>query len=167
MCVCVCVCVRSLQLHLTLCDPVECSPPGSSVHGILQAKILEWECSSSGDLPNPGIEPASLQSPALAGRFFITDATCEAHQRILTNHQECRTIKSQASDPCNPLLLDAMWKSSAIGKVVQGRCGEGTNVDLCFIGHLAWTAHLIFFNLVLTYSLRYKLLLWILYRQRN
>ena len=27
---------------LTLCDPVDCSPPGSSVHGVLQARILEW-----------------------------------------------------------------------------------------------------------------------------
>ena len=33
---------KSLQLCLTLCDPMDCSPPGSSVHGILQARILEW-----------------------------------------------------------------------------------------------------------------------------
>ena len=37
-----CVCVLITQLCLTLCDPMECSPPGSSVHGILQARILEW-----------------------------------------------------------------------------------------------------------------------------
>ena len=37
-----CICVLVTQLCLTLCDPVDCSPPGSSVHGILQAKILEW-----------------------------------------------------------------------------------------------------------------------------
>ena len=30
------------QMFLTLCDPVDCSPAGSSVHGILQARILEW-----------------------------------------------------------------------------------------------------------------------------
>ena len=30
------------QLCLTLCDPMDCSPPGSSAHGILQARILEW-----------------------------------------------------------------------------------------------------------------------------
>ena len=36
------VCVRSLQSGLTLWDPKDCSPPGSSVHGILQARILEW-----------------------------------------------------------------------------------------------------------------------------
>ena len=30
------------QLCLTLCDPMDCSPPGSSAHGILQARVLEW-----------------------------------------------------------------------------------------------------------------------------
>ena len=34
--------VKSLQLCLTLCDPMDCSPPGSSVHRILQARILKW-----------------------------------------------------------------------------------------------------------------------------
>ena len=47
--------------------------------GILQARILEWVALlSPGDLPNPGIEPASLMSSALAGRFFTTSATWEA-----------------------------------------------------------------------------------------
>ena len=42
VCVCVCVCVRThIQSCLTLCDPMNCSPPGSSVHGISQVKILE------------------------------------------------------------------------------------------------------------------------------
>ena len=36
------LCAQSLQSCLTLCDPLDCSPPGSSVHGILQARILEW-----------------------------------------------------------------------------------------------------------------------------
>ena len=55
------------------------SPPGSSVPAILQARILEWLlCLSPGDLPDPGIEPLSLMSPALAGRFFTTDATWES-----------------------------------------------------------------------------------------
>ena len=42
MCVGVCVCTLVAQLCPTLCDPMDCSPPGSSVHGILQARILEW-----------------------------------------------------------------------------------------------------------------------------
>ena len=33
---------KPIQLHLTLCHPMDCGPPGSSVHGILQARILEW-----------------------------------------------------------------------------------------------------------------------------
>ena len=36
------VCVLVAELCLTLCDPVDCSLPGASVHGILQARILEW-----------------------------------------------------------------------------------------------------------------------------
>ena len=57
----------------TLCDPMDCSPSGSSVCGILQARMLEWvaiACSKRSS--DPGIKPASLVSPALAGRFFTT-----------------------------------------------------------------------------------------------
>ena len=62
---------KLLQSCPTCYDPTDCSPPGSSVHGILQARILEWvTMPSPGDLPNPGIEPTSLMSPALAGGFF-------------------------------------------------------------------------------------------------
>ena len=57
----------ALQSCPTLCDPMDLSPPGSSVHGILQARILEWVAfPSPGDLPDPGIDPASLMSPVLA-----------------------------------------------------------------------------------------------------
>ena len=49
------------QLCLTLCDLMDCSPPVSSVHGILQVGILEWVAIPlSRDLPDPGIEPGSL-----------------------------------------------------------------------------------------------------------
>ena len=50
------------------------SPPGSSVHGILQARILSGlQCPPPGGLPDPGIELASPESSALAGGFFTTD----------------------------------------------------------------------------------------------
>ena len=61
--------VHSLS-HVWLCNPMDCSLPGSSAHGVLQAGI--WSglpCPSPGDLPNPGIEPKSPASPALAGVF--------------------------------------------------------------------------------------------------
>ena len=41
------MCAKLLQLCLTLCDPMDHSPPGSSVHGIVQARIMEWVCSYS------------------------------------------------------------------------------------------------------------------------
>ena len=70
-----------LQLGLTLCDSLDCSPPGFSVHGILQARILEWVALPfPGDLPNPGMEPASLMSPALADGFFTTSTTTETKE---------------------------------------------------------------------------------------
>ena len=51
-----------------LCDPMGCSMPGSFVHGIIQARILE--CPSPGDLPDPGIE---LRSPALQADSLLSE----------------------------------------------------------------------------------------------
>ena len=45
MCVCVCVCVHSVMSDF--CKPIDCNPQGSFVHGILQARILEWVAISS------------------------------------------------------------------------------------------------------------------------
>ena len=42
VCMCVCMCVLVAQSCATVCNPVDCSFPGSSVHGILQARVLEW-----------------------------------------------------------------------------------------------------------------------------
>ena len=66
------------QSCLTHCYRMDCKPPGSSVQGIFQARILEW-VTISGDLPDPGIEP---MSPALAGGFFTTSATWEAQEAV-------------------------------------------------------------------------------------
>ena len=66
------------QLCLILCDSVDCSTPGSSVHGILQARI--WSglpFPSPGDFPNPGIEPGSS---CIAGGFFTSWGTGGAYQ---------------------------------------------------------------------------------------
>ena len=65
--------VLAAKSYLNLCDSMDCSPPGFSIHGILQARIVEWVAMRcSGDLPDPGIEPVSPMSPASAGRFFST-----------------------------------------------------------------------------------------------
>ena len=53
---------------------MDCTPPGSPIHEILQARILEWVAiRSSGNLPGPEIKHASLASPSLTGRFFIAE----------------------------------------------------------------------------------------------
>ena len=68
----------SLQSCLTLCDPMGHSLPGSSVHGILQARILE----AGGPALLQGIKPRFLTSPALAGGFFTTSTTWEAYPSV-------------------------------------------------------------------------------------
>ena len=73
-----CVHPKLLQLCLILSDPMDCRLPGSSVHGIFQARIRSGlPFPTPGDLPDPGIEQASLMSPALAGRFCTTSAIWE------------------------------------------------------------------------------------------
>ena len=78
----VCVCVLVTQLCLTLCDPTNCSLPGFSVHGILQARIQEWIAipfsrgsSQPGDL--------SLLS-CIAGRFFTVWATQKSSSCLIS-----------------------------------------------------------------------------------
>ena len=70
-------CMRA-QLCPALCDPMDCSPPDSSVHGKFQARN-GLPVPSPADLPDPEIKPTSLVSPALAGGFFYRCATWEAH----------------------------------------------------------------------------------------
>ena len=78
------------QSCLTLCSPMDCSLPGSSVHGILQAWILEWVAMSSfRGSSQPRIEPASILSPALSDGFLTTSATCPdgSYQLMALQHQ--------------------------------------------------------------------------------
>ena len=73
-----CVCAKSLQSCLAFCEPMGCSLPGSCVHGILQARILEWAAvPSSRGSSRPRGRIASLTSPMLAGGFFTTSSAWE------------------------------------------------------------------------------------------
>ena len=72
----VCVCVLVAQSCLTLCNSMDCTPPGFSVHGILQARILEWIAipfSRGSSQPRDG-----TQVSWLAGEFFTTEALMRA-----------------------------------------------------------------------------------------
>ena len=85
-----CMQAQSLQLCLTFYNPMDCSPPGSSVHEHSPGKNTGVDCHAllQGIFP-PGIEPTSLMSPALAGKFFITCATQDcAKFQCLVNKRE-------------------------------------------------------------------------------
>ena len=118
----VCVCVKSLQLCQTLCEPVDCSLPGSSVHEIFQATILEWISTPSSRGPSwPRDWTRVSMSPTLADGFFTTSATWEdpAYDGMSQNVEakwECLTFNSypklsallihvEAGNRCSLLLV--------------------------------------------------------------
>ena len=71
---------NTLRSCTTMCNPMHCSLPGSSTHGILQPRTLEWVALSfSRGSCNPGIKPTSLMSPALQSRFFTSVPVCSAN----------------------------------------------------------------------------------------
>ena len=77
-----CRCCLVSKLCLTFCDPMDCSPRGACVHGIPQAKILEW-VTISFSRGAPGIKPKSPVSPASTGRFFTTEPPGKAHMSAI------------------------------------------------------------------------------------
>ena len=87
---------KLLQSCPTLWDPIKCSLPGSSVQG-----VSRWEywlpCPPPGDLPDPGIEPTSPKSSALAGKLFATSATWEALK--MDSVQFSRSVVSNSLRP--------------------------------------------------------------------
>ena len=77
--VCCAMVSKLLQLCLTLCNPMDCNVPVSSVHGILQARILEWVAMpSSRGSSQPRIIPTSFKYPALTSVLFTTSISWEA-----------------------------------------------------------------------------------------
>ena len=116
------------QSCLTLWDPVDCSPPGSSVHGILQQEY--WSglpFPSPGDLPDPGIEPRSpaLQADALTseppGKFFALGSLKMwlSSWISLFNQVKVKWKSPVMSDTLWPLGLYTPWNSP----------GQNTRVD--------------------------------------
>ena len=104
-----CVHAKLFQSCPTLWDPLDCSLPGSSLHGVLQTKILGGlPCPPPGDLPDPGIEPESLMSPVLAGAFFTISATREAYaelcKKVLCYFDSCERFCCSASSPSSGVV---------------------------------------------------------------
>ena len=99
---------KSLQSCPTLCDPVACSPPGSSVHGILQARILEWATmpSSRGIFQAQGLKPSLPEFPA-----FQADSWPLSHLESPQMH--CKSSEVQPLIPAEamaPHYSTPAWK---------------------------------------------------------
>ena len=75
-----CVHAKSLQLRPTLCDPLDCSPQGSSIHGILQARILEWVAISSSRGSSQPRDQTWVS--CITSRFFTLWVTREAPRQL-------------------------------------------------------------------------------------
>ena len=66
--------------------------------GVSNQEWSELPCPPPGNLPNPGMEPMSLASPALAGGFFTTSATWEAHKAIILQFKKTKRVKFAKKD---------------------------------------------------------------------
>ena len=96
--------------------PMNCSPPGSSVHGISPSRILQWVATAySGGSSHPGTEASSLVSPALAGVFFTPAPPGPSflvynnhffhHNYILIKIPLFPCMSKQTNDQSHPFLL--------------------------------------------------------------
>ena len=107
-----------LQSCLTVCNPMDCSLPGSSVHRISQARILEWVAiSSSRDLPDPGIKPASPASPELQADSLLLSHQGRPLGTLLLSHfrhsRLCVTPRWQPTRLRRP--WDSPGKNTGVG----------------------------------------------------
>ena len=90
--VCVCVCARAhsvAQSYLTLWHPVDCSPPGSTVHEISQARILEWVAIFS----SRGSSRDGTCASCVAGRLFRTSVTLRSSLSLTTPRRDSQHLK--------------------------------------------------------------------------
>ena len=105
----VCVCVLVTQSCLTLSDPMDCGPPASSVHGILQARILEWIAipfSRGSSRPR-----AHTQASRIAGRFLTIWATRGAPESLLMSSM----LRATSGSP----LMGVPLLAYSLGQILQ------------------------------------------------
>ena len=133
------MCAKSLQSCPSLCSPMDCSLPDSSVHGILQARVLEWVAILlPGDLLNPGIKPTSFMSPPSACRFLTISTIWEADKTVHTNLNlldlsQCSWKDWRASQEhhCHQEALKISGHISSSRKLIQTRfCSMRNNGSL-------------------------------------
>ena len=99
--ICVCMHTKSLHLCLTLCNALGCSLPGSSVHGIPQARILEWVAVPflQDIFPTQQFNQCLLRLPLLADVFFSMSAIWEVPLNTYIYVQSSRSVMSDSLRP--------------------------------------------------------------------
>ena len=100
----------------TLCDPMDCSPPGSSVHRIFQARILEWVAISSSRGSSPPEDRTQLSHIAMdslpaepQGKLLFSNTPCRRH-KINMKSSWTRFIHSERFDHTRSEELDSSWR---------------------------------------------------------
>ena len=90
------------QSCLTLCDPMDCSLPGSSVHGILQTRIVEWVAmASTGYFPNSEIKS---RSPALQADSLLSEPPEKLKYKLLMPiSDQIRSVAQSCPTLCDPM----------------------------------------------------------------
>ena len=83
------------QLCPALCNPMDCSPPGSSIHGILQARILEWVVISFSRGSSRPLEEIEPWSPALRAGALTSELPCSVVERQIQNLLTCFLERSK------------------------------------------------------------------------
>ena len=121
MSVCVCVCLLSCFSCVWLCDPTECSPPGSSTFGILQARILEWVAMPSS---KGSSQPRDrTQVSHIAGRFFTIWATREAQEYwSRVTYPSPEGLPNPGTEPPSPALYVDLLPSELPGNLQNLVC---------------------------------------------
>ena len=125
-----CMSAKLLQSCLTLCDPMDCSPPGSSVHGILQARILEWVAMPSSRGSSQSRNWTSISCVSYIGRQVLY---CECHLgrvRVKYGFREITLKISVIYAQCFGVVCDYCW-INVIANILQTAPKQPLN-HLCF-----------------------------------
>ena len=117
-------------------QPMDCSPPGSSVHGILQARILEWVvegCPPPGDLPKPRDRTHMSSMSCIADRIFTHLATREAqsYHMTLQSHSRAHIQKKTWSGkiPAPQMFVAALFYISQDMEAVEMSINRGMHKE--------------------------------------
>ena len=110
---------ESLQLCLTLCNTMDGGPPGSSVHRVLQARVLEWVAVSSSRGSSQEANPR-VMSPALADGFFTTSATWEARICLCKHQSEGYEVTLEKSN----FVIQEVVREEVFKQITVQNCGQ-------------------------------------------